>query len=245
MGQVDAVRGVIQGKHGLENPADQAYATGRIAMADDQMGKAQTSLERAAKVLTGDEFVQRDYAVSLIRGDRSAEAVKVLSKAMSVGGSASVALTLAEAHLNIGQWVEARSAAQSALKRARRTHSHPRVRATALAVEAQARILGGKRKSRRLAERSIRQSLAIEPGLPAGLLAKGLLLETGRRPLKAIPVYTRLTQVAPRSPQGFFRLGRLLSRRAKTRRRGRDALKAAVKLDPEGIWGTRARRLLR
>ena len=49
-------------------------------MADDQMGKAQTSLERAAKVLTGDEFVQRDYVVSLIRGDRSAEAVKVYRK---------------------------------------------------------------------------------------------------------------------------------------------------------------------
>ena len=213
--------------------------------AEDRLNEAQTWLAEAAKLIPGDASVQRDFAESLVRSDRSAEAVTVLKRAMQLDQSALTALHLAEAYLNIGEWMKAKAAAQSARSRAVKTHVHPRVRAGALAIEGQARILSGKRSSRRAAQRSIRQALAIEPGLPAGLLARGLLLETGRRPQKALPVYVRLTQVAPKSAQGHYRLGRLLLRSRKGRREARTALQRATELDPDGIWGTRARRLLR
>ncbi len=244
MGQLEAVKLVLKKEEALKGDANLSYSQGLYALKEERLVDAQRALARAAKSLPGDAAVQRDYGASLVRGDRSAEAVSVLRKTMQLDQSALTALALSEAYLNIGEWSKAKTAAQEARNRAAKTHAHPRVRANALAIAAQARILEGKRSSRRAAERSIRQALAIEPGLPAGLLARGLLLETGRRPLKALPVYERLTQVAPASAQGYFRLGRLLLRSRGSRSKGRTALKKASSLDPEGIWGTRALRLL-
>ena len=220
------------------------YARGIVALHRGELSLAQRILESVALSLPNDSPVQRSYARSLIAGDRSAESTDLLESSSAKKPSALTSLLLAKALVKVGRWDDATRAAMSARAQASKTHTHPRVRAEALAIDAQSRVLAGRRADRETALRHIRQALAIEPDLPDGLLAKGLLEESGRRPSKAVPTYRRLVQVQPQSAQGYFRLGRLLSRKARTRSAGRRALATALRLDPDGIWGTRASRVL-
>ena len=84
----------------------------------------------------------------------------------------------------------------------------------------------------------------IDPSLPAVVLTEGLLAEQSRKRDDAIDAYRRLTAAAPKDPEGYFRLGRLLLSDRRGRMAGQRSLETVVKLDPQGAWGDRARRLL-
>jgi predicted TPR repeat methyltransferase len=75
-------------------------------------------------------------------------------------------------------------------------------------------------------------------------LTEGMLAEMSRKRDDAIEAYRRLTQAAPKDPEGYFRLGRVLLSDRRERAAGRTSLETVVKLDPQGTWGDRARRLL-
>ena len=90
----------------------------------------------------------------------------------------------------------------------------------------------------------LRRALKLERDLPSALLAQGQLAELEGQVDVALARYTRVTQVAPSDPEGFYRLGRMLSGGAETRADADRALRKAERLDPEGAWGFRAKKLL-
>ncbi len=229
---------------GTEDDATQRYVRGLVATARGQLGKARDLLYAAADQLSDDAWAQTAYARLLLKQDQPAQAAAYFRRAMSADDEPYAALGLAHAELDRGEPEAARLAAREAEKRAGRSLSHPRVRAEALAVQARALVARGGRRDLRLASRLIRKADGVEPDLAETLIAAGLLAEKQRKPERAAVRYRRLTQVAPKDPEGFYRLGKLLLDDAATRESAEAELKRASELDPEGVWGARARQLL-
>ena len=90
----------------------------------------------------------------------------------------------------------------------------------------------------------MKKAIAMDQSAPESLLAGGLFAEyTGKETL-ALMRYQRLVRIDPKSAEGFFYLGRLLSRSAGKEAAAREALETAQNLDSGGVWGVRAQAIL-
>ena len=144
----------------------------------------------------------------------------------------------------MGRVDQALAAAKRARQQALKDLSHPRLRAQAMAIEAQAYLFKGSRRASRKAGRLILKALRIEPDIPSDFLRARFSLKAGvstiRRP-SFCPPYRSESE----SAEAHFRLGRRLLRDGDNTSRGRAALLKALEFDPEGIWGDKARALLK
>ncbi|MEE2789983.1 MAG: tetratricopeptide repeat protein [Myxococcota bacterium] len=222
-----------------------AYVQGLILRRQNRLKKAEAEFATASRALAHDEDVQVAYAKALMRRGRTDKAIAKLREMMDGGAKSQGALLLARATLEVGQVNAALSAARTAHQLARRELSHPRIRAEAMALEARAHLYKGGRSAQQKAARLIVRALRIEPDLPAGLLARGMLAESRRQYDKARRLFARLVEVKPDSVEGLFRYGRLLLRNDVNRALARRIFQDVQRLDPDGRWGDRARKLVR
>jgi len=226
------------------DPATGRYIRGLVALARNETAAAREALLPVTDELTADPFAQVAYADALMKSDRAQEAATFYRRAIKTGDGPEGALGAARAALRRERAREAIAAAREAGRRATKGLYHPKVQAQALVLEAQGWMEKGGRAGRRSAQRALSKAQRLERDLPATLLAQGQLAEaTGQRD-DAIARYTRVTQVAPKHPEAFFRLGRLRLADPDDRDAAVQALRLAEKLDPEGAWGFRAKKLL-
>lgn len=240
----DDALALADGERATDDDATRRYIRGIVATARGRLGEARDNLQAAADQLTADAWAQVAYAALLLAQDDAARAASYYRRAMTADDEPYAALGLARAELDRDDPEAARVAAREAERRAARSLSHPRLRAEALAVQAHALVAKGGRRELRQAEALLGKADAVEPDLPEALLAAALLAEKQRRPDRAIARYRRLTEVAPRHAEAWFRMARLLMAERDGRAAGEQALAEAAKVDPEGIWGARARRAM-
>ncbi len=241
---LDAAAALVDGASAIDDDASRRYIQGVVATARGTLGEARALLYAAADQLGDDAWVQLGYARLLLKQDEAAQAATYYRRAMTADDEPFAALGLAHAELDRGDPVAAEVAAREAERRAARSLSHPRVRAEALAVQARALVAKGGRRDLRRAEALLRKADAVEPDLRESLMTAGLLAEKRRRAGQAIGHYRRLTEVAPKEAEGWYRLGRVLLAE-RERAAGRAALEKALALDAEGVWGKRAKQALR
>ena len=102
----------------------------------------------------------------------------------------------------------------------------------------------GKSRVRR-AHIESRRALALDRNHPDAILAAALVSEARSKYSKAISWLQRLVAVAPLQAKGHYHLGRILSMVIDAENRARKPLQTALKLDKDGIWGHKAKRVLR
>ena len=243
-GQLDKATALTANEGGDSDPATGRYVRGLVALANNDLATARETLLPVTDELTADPWAQIAYAEALMMSDRAEEAATFYRRAIKTGDVPEGPLGAARAALKQKQSRAAINAAREAGRRAGQGLYHPKVRAEALVLEAQGWLQTGRRGNRRRARRVLARALRLERDLPSALLARGQLAEAERRPDDAIERYARVTQVAPRDPEAFFRMGRLQLEEAETRDAGVRALRQAEKLDPDGAWGVRAKNLL-
>jgi len=224
--------------------ATERYVRGLVSLKKGDLTAAREALQSVAEELGGDPWAQLAYAETLTKSGLGDQATDFYQRAMTAGTGPQGALGAARSALERKRPREAVKAARTARTQARKSLSPRSLIAETRVLEARAWMLSGSRTDLRTARRLISKALREAGRLPAAILADGMLAELeGRRELAASR-YQRLTQVAPKDPQGHYRLGRLLLRERETRRSGRLSLRKAVRLDPDGSWGYRAKREL-
>ena len=223
--------------------ATQTYLSGLLEQSRGDLSAANALLSQSAQGLAGDSWAQTAYGHLLLQTGQSTKAMGFFRRAMDLSRAPMGALGLAQAHMQKREWRRAASTARRAEIWAGRSLVRKQVRGEALALQAQAAAQQG-RRGRRKAKRLLNKAKKIDPSLPAVVLTEGLLAEQSRKRDDAIDAYRRLTAAAPKDPEGYFRLGRLLLSDRQGRMAGQRSLETVVKLDPQGAWGDRARRLL-
>jgi len=226
-----------------KDAATQNYVKGLLARARGDLSAANAFLSQAAQSLGTDHWAQTAYGDLLLQTGQSTKAIGFFRRAMDLSRAPMGALGLAKAYMQKRDWRAASSTARRAEILAGRSLVRKQMRGEALAVQAQAAAQQG-RRGRRKAKSLLRKAKKIDGALPSVALTEGILAEKNRKQDQAITAYRRLTVMAPKDPEGHYRLARILWSDRRSRASARSSLKTVIELDPQGTWGDRARRLL-
>ena len=134
--------------------------------------------------------------------------------------------------------------AKKTVRRTKKSLSPPRIRASAIALQARTLMSKRGKPNRRKAARLIEKSLRVKADNIDALIARGLLEEKKREPERAKAIYRALLDRPQASDEAHYRLGRLLMSERMTRREGAALLRALVNSGSDSRWSRLARPLL-
>lgn len=202
-------------------------------------------MAKAAESLPDDEAVQLSHADLLLKQGDSRGALKVYARVAQRSRLPHAQMGIARVALLKNDWRTASTAVAAAIRLARSSLSHPRVRSEALALEGRIALSKSGRAGWRKARRAFAAAERLAKELPAILVGRGLLAEAQRKPDAALQYYGRAVQVSPRDAEAHYLFGRLLLSATDQRDDAVKILQKAIDLDPRGRYGDLARRALK
>jgi len=220
--------------------ADRNYIRGLIAKQRNQLPQARPLLLTAADALSSDLWAQLAYGELLMRLGEPKRAMPFFKRAMRVGNGPWASLAASRSALAQRDWKGALALARLAMRKSKRSLSHPRQRAESLTLQALALLQSGRAVNTRKAKQLLDKAQSVEHSHPRALMALGLWFDRKKDLERTLHTLHRAAKVAPADPEIGFYYAQILYKTQGTRAQGLRELGRVMKLDPKGIWGRRA-----
>ncbi|MBV69880.1 MAG: hypothetical protein CMH52_00900 [Myxococcales bacterium] len=227
------------------NGRDHAFVDGLIAFKKGDVEGAKDGFSKALEAYPKDESVVTSYAQFFASQGRRDLALAALNGLSGQSNYHVLDVLSARIAAEIGDSKSVFRYVKSGLKKAKQTHASPSSIASAYALKSQALLMRPGKSRVRRAHIASRRALALDKNHPDTILASALVSEARGKFSKAIGWLQRLVAVAPQNAKGHYHLGRVLSMVVDAEVRARRPLESAIRLEPDGIWGHKAKRVLR
>ncbi|MEE2757549.1 MAG: tetratricopeptide repeat protein [Myxococcota bacterium] len=227
------------------NGRDHAFVNGLLASKKGDDERAKSELSRALEAYPKDESVVMSYAQFFASRGRRDLALAALNGLSQQSKYHQLDVLSARIAAEIGDSKAVFKYVKRGLEKAKQGHASPSSIASAYALKSQALLMRRGKERVRRAHIASRRALALDKNHPDTILAAALVSEARGKFSKAISWLQRLVAVAPQNAKGHYHLGRVLSMVVDAEVRARRPLETAIRLEPDGIWGHKAKRVMR